>query len=261
MRLPHRDANPQEHRRDRATLTHGANPGQATGTRPSPTQPLTKPHRAAGQAGLALHRFALPARETCAGTRKQARVVCFAAPSLCDPKQARACGASTRSLLVPCERLGRDERGARLLGERGSDTRVAPESRAGRRQRLRSGRLRVRLAQSVGLELVGPLRRRPCQPRQPSSSTEGPAASLPLSCRVRVSIFSFTGAGGSSAHAPDEGRPIARLGGWWRARRARAGRRPVRALRDSAWGRRVGEAVVDGGCGRQALAVRPESGP
>ena len=98
--LPHRDANPQEHRRDRATLTHGANPGQATGTRASATQPLTKPHRAAGQAGLALHRFALPARETYAGTRKQARVVCFAAPSLCDPKQARACGASTRSLLA-----------------------------------------------------------------------------------------------------------------------------------------------------------------
>jgi len=105
MRLPHRDANPQEHRRDRATLTHGANPGQATGTRASATQPLTKPHRAAGQAGLALHRFALPARETCAGTRKQARVVCFAAPSLCDPKQARACGASTRSLLVLSERV------------------------------------------------------------------------------------------------------------------------------------------------------------
>jgi hypothetical protein len=157
-----------------------------------------------------------------------------------------------------------------LAGQRSSPRTWGTPARDEERARCPAGRgrpqspaKRARVPRRLGLPSVAPSGTERCTTDTLATTqklVESAASSkrAPRSSRPRRSqgtsgacpVFSFIGAGASLAHAPDEGRPIARLGGWCE-RRARAGRRPVRALGDSAWGRRVGEAVVDGGRARK----------
>jgi hypothetical protein len=75
---------------------------------------------AQGVAGYRVGRRAGAPDEMAPSTREQAPVIGFASLSLCPPKQARAYGASRRSLFVQGGRAGLDRRRARSRSECGS---------------------------------------------------------------------------------------------------------------------------------------------